>query len=99
LLYEERQASPPHCLHWFLFARMMAVQHEQRREYRRFDDRAVVSVRLIKKLAEVIDDIDLSQVTIGDVLTLPSREARLLIAEGWAVPESPATSPSHLRTR
>ena len=54
-----------------------------------------MAVRLIKKLAEVIDDIDLSQVKIGDVLTLPSREGRLLIAEGWAVPDR---QPRHTRS-
>jgi len=43
-------------------------------------------VRLVKKFAEMIDDIDLSTSQPGDVLDLKRSEARLLIAEGWAVP-------------
>jgi hypothetical protein len=41
-------------------------------------------VRLVRKLAERIDGIDLSNYKIGDVLELPARKARLLFAEGWA---------------
>jgi hypothetical protein len=44
-------------------------------------------VLLRRKLAECIDGIDLSGHKVGDVLELPSPEARLLIAEQWAVPE------------
>lgn len=44
----------------------------------------VQPVILTRKLAEVIDDIDLSGRRVGDRLPLTSREARLLIAEGWA---------------
>lgn len=45
-----------------------------------------VRVRLIRKLAERINDIDLSGCAIGDILDLPLHSARLLIVEGWAVP-------------
>lgn len=48
-------------------------------------------VRLVKKLADVIDDIDLSRARIGDILTLTVQEAVLLIAEGWAVPHASRT--------
>ena len=41
-------------------------------------------VRLLKKLAERIDDIDLSRHVVGDYLLLRAREAAILIAEGWA---------------
>ena len=41
-------------------------------------------VRLAKKLAEMIDGIDLSHCAEGDVIELAERDARLLIAEGWA---------------
>jgi hypothetical protein len=44
-----------------------------------------VRVRLIKKLAEKIDGIDLTARERGDVLDLSPAEGRLLIAEGWAV--------------
>jgi hypothetical protein len=43
-------------------------------------------VRLIKKLAEKIDGVDLSGRSVGDLLNLKPQDARLLIAERWAVP-------------
>jgi hypothetical protein len=42
-------------------------------------------VRLTRKLAERIDDIDLTRNRVGDVLDLPAAEARLLVAEEWAI--------------
>ena len=44
----------------------------------------VMAVRLTRKLADMIDGIDLSTATVGDVLHLPWNRAWLLIAEGWA---------------
>ncbi len=41
-------------------------------------------VRLTVKLAEVVNGIDLSSYVEGDVLELPARQARLLLAEKWA---------------
>jgi len=41
-------------------------------------------VRLTRKLAQVIDGIDLSGSRVGDVLELTDSEAELLVAEGWA---------------
>ena len=55
------------------------------------DDANTMRVRLVKKLAEMIDDIDLSRARIGDILTLRFEEALLLIAEGWAVPHASRT--------
>jgi hypothetical protein len=46
----------------------------------------MMRVRLVKKLADMIDDIDLSRARIGDILTLRFEQALLLVAEGWAVP-------------
>jgi hypothetical protein len=43
-------------------------------------------VRLIKKLADIIDGVDLRGRSVGDLLNLKPREAKLLIAEQWAVP-------------
>ena len=43
-------------------------------------------VRLIKKLAEIIDGVDLHGLSVGDLLNLHPKDARLLIAEQWAVP-------------
>jgi hypothetical protein len=45
----------------------------------------VVSVRLLRKFAEHIDGVNLEKATVGDRLDLPSRDANILIAEGWAV--------------
>jgi CheY-like chemotaxis protein len=47
-------------------------------------------VRLIRKLANVINGIDLTSVKPGDSIRLSSAEARLLIAEGWATSDEPA---------
>lgn len=41
-------------------------------------------VRLTKKLADVVNGIELSHCNEGDVIDLPIRHGRLLIAEGWA---------------
>jgi hypothetical protein len=46
---------------------------------------AFVSVRLTHKYAEAIDGVDLSHANVGDYLHVSSREASLLISEGWAV--------------
>jgi hypothetical protein len=43
-----------------------------------------VVIRLTRKLADVIDGIDISPYRVGQVLNLPFRAATLLIAEGWA---------------
>jgi hypothetical protein len=46
-----------------------------------------MKVRLLKKHAEQIDDVDLRGRQVGDVVDLPHRDARLLVAEEWAIPE------------
>jgi hypothetical protein len=45
-----------------------------------------VKVRLTRKFAQVIDDIDLSNAQAGEELVLSERDAEVLIAEGWAAP-------------
>ena len=45
----------------------------------------VVSVRLLRKYAEIIDGVNLEHAVVGDLLDLPPRDANILIAEGWAV--------------
>lgn len=47
----------------------------------------LVLVRLTRKHAEIINGIDLSGYIVGDRLRVSPREAALLIAEGWALPE------------
>lgn len=44
----------------------------------------LVRIRLIRKLANVLDGVNLSNVSVGDCVDLPAKDARLLIAEGWA---------------
>ena len=51
-------------------------------------------VRLTKKLADVVDGIDLTHCKEGDVIDLPARHARLLMAEGWAEGLSSADVPN-----
>ena len=48
-------------------------------------------VKLVRKLANRLDGIDVSNYREGDVIELTRYEGELLIAEGWAVPfsESP----------
>jgi hypothetical protein len=46
-----------------------------------------MKVRLTKKLAHVIDGVDLGGHSVGETLDLPPRQARLLLAEEWAAPE------------
>jgi CheY-like chemotaxis protein len=46
----------------------------------------LVRVRIIKKFANALDGVDLSRMNAGEILDLSDREARVLIAEGWAEP-------------
>ena len=46
-----------------------------------------MQIRLTRKLANVLDGVDVTAYEIGDVLEVTSREAELLIAEGWAEPQ------------
>ena len=46
----------------------------------------LTAVRLTRKYAEKIDGVDLSRNQVGDLLDLSARDARMLIAEGWAAP-------------
>ena len=41
-------------------------------------------VRIIRKLAPVLNGIDLSKVAVGDIVLLPEAAAVMLIREGWA---------------
>ena len=44
----------------------------------------LLRVRLVRKFAERLNGVDLSRVRVGDCLELPAKDARLLVAEGWA---------------
>ena len=49
-------------------------------------------IRLIKKLAPLLNGIDLSKYDVGDILQVPEATAAMLIREGWAelVPDAPS---------
>ena len=57
-----------------------------------------MQVRLTKKLAEVIDGVDLSDRRVGDVVDLPRHDAEILLAEGWASPVKPTFGAGTRRT-
>jgi hypothetical protein len=48
---------------------------------------SIMKVRLTRKLAEQIDGIDLAGRAPGDLLDLSPEQARLIVAEQWAIPE------------
>jgi hypothetical protein len=56
-------------------------------------------VRLTRKLAQMINGIDLSSVDTGDQLELSPREAEILIAEGWAAPVAEANDAPRRKKR
>ena len=52
-------------------------------------------MRLTKKLANIMDGVDVSQVQAGDILNVSDSQGELLIAEDWAEPlNSPGSSGS-----
>jgi hypothetical protein len=52
-----------------------------------------VRVRLLKKLALVLNGIDLTSRTVGEVFDCSEDAARLLVLEGWAEFVDPAPEP------
>jgi hypothetical protein len=58
-----------------------------------------VKVTLIRKLAPVLNGIDLTVCHEGDVIDVRDEDARLLIAEGWAVPLMKERPIAHDRPR
>jgi hypothetical protein len=52
-------------------------------------------IRLTKKLAAIMNGVDVSSVSVGDVLELPEAAARMMIDEEWAVPADDA-APGYL---
>jgi hypothetical protein len=51
-------------------------------------------VRLTRRLAERINDVDLSRRRVGDLFNLSPRDAEKLIAEGWLVCRKPPSFPN-----
>lgn len=50
------------------------------------EKRTSMKVRLLRKLSDLINGVDLSRAQAGDTLDLSPRDAFTLIAEGWASP-------------
>jgi hypothetical protein len=48
-------------------------------------------VELVRKLADYLDGIDVSNHQQGDIIDLSRHDAQMLIAEGWALPFYEAT--------
>ena len=46
----------------------------------------MIRVRLTRKLASILDGVDVSMLDVGEILELPDSSAALLIAEKWAEP-------------
>ncbi len=44
----------------------------------------LMRVKLVRKFANVLNGVDLSKISVGDVLDLMPYQARMLILEGWA---------------
>ena len=61
-----------------------------------------MKVVLTRKLADCVDGIDITAYRVGDVLDLPTAEAKTLMAEDWAMPDrrrEPGTPPSGERRK
>lgn len=48
----------------------------------------MIRIRLTRKLAAVLNGLDVSSLHVGDVIELPDSAARMMIAERWAEPIS-----------
>ena len=48
-----------------------------------------IRIRLVRKLSERLNGVDLSSHAVDEVFDLPEASAALLIAAGWAVQVSP----------
>jgi len=57
-----------------------------------------MKIQLERKFAELIDDMNISKYRVGDVIDLPWHDAKMLVAEGWAIPidEESAPVPTNL---
>ena len=56
-------------------------------------------VRLTRKFAQIINGIDLSRARAGEDIELTTRDAQLLIAEGWATPAAEARDQAPRQSR
>ncbi len=57
-------------------------------------------IRLTKKLAAVLNGVDVSALRVGDIIELPDSAAQMMIKEGWAspIPDANDSRPFAFRT-
>src|SRR5262245_15375915 len=60
---------------------------------------SIMRVRLTRKLADVIDGIDLRGHDVDEVFDVSPRDARLLMAEEWAIAERRSADLPHSNER
>ena len=56
-------------------------------------------VRLTRKFADTIDGVDLRGHEVDEVFDVPTRDARLLVAEEWAIAERRSADLPHATER
>jgi hypothetical protein len=56
----------------------------------------VTRIRLTKKLAAVLNGLDVSSLKIGDIIELPDSAAHMMIREGWAELVTDQSSARHV---
>ena len=59
----------------------------------------MIRLRLIRKFAERLNNVDLSKFRVGDVVELSDREAQILIAAGWGEIAIGTTEPRNRNNR
>lgn len=60
---------------------------------------ATMRIRLTRKLAAVMNGVDVSAINPGDIIELPSHSAAMLIAEGWAEPADDSVPKARFNAR
>ena len=55
-------------------------------------------VQLIRKFADVINGIDLTDARVGDIVNVKAHEAAILVMEGWAREVAPVLRTSQTQT-
>jgi hypothetical protein len=53
----------------------------------------VVHIRLTKRLAAMLNSIDVSALREGDIVDVPDKTAQMLVSDGWAEPITGSVGP------
>jgi hypothetical protein len=54
----------------------------------------VCHIRLTRKLAATLNGLNVSNVSVGEVIVVSDADAAMMVAEGWAEPISTSDGPS-----